>query len=264
MQDITQTQEGAMMVTVQWFYRLEDAKKSDGGNWQARTTREIFYSFHRDEESAECVLHKCVVHFIPSKKKLPNRKQHPGFIVQNVYDSEQKRLFKLTDREYDDDKQHEIDLLVQKTISLLGDLPDIEPRDNTADQEDQRSNKLLLGRRNMSPLNVSREDGGVFTSHQSVSAETPGRTEKYYAILSQHKVLTEETQRDRWLERLLQAIEFMCMSMDSQKNDGKEKRGADGISIIHKISRSNPVNRSHDKTPNVQFIIIFFFQVMKH
>ena len=99
-----------MMVTGQWFYRPEEADRKGGGNWLSRDTRELFYSFHRDEVPAESVMHKCVVHFVPIHKQLPNRKQHPGFIVQKVYDTVDQKLWKLTDKDYEDNKQHEIDL----------------------------------------------------------------------------------------------------------------------------------------------------------
>jgi hypothetical protein len=47
-------------------------------------------------------MHKCVVHFVPIDKKLPDRKQHPGFIVQKVYDNVAKKLGKLTDSDYEE------------------------------------------------------------------------------------------------------------------------------------------------------------------
>ncbi len=93
------------MVTGQWFYRPEEAEKKGGGSWQSSDTRELFYSFHRDEVPAESVMHKCVVHFVPIHKQLPNRKQHPGFIVQKVYDTVARKLWKLTDTDYEDNKQ---------------------------------------------------------------------------------------------------------------------------------------------------------------
>ncbi|CAI9787203.1 unnamed protein product [Fraxinus pennsylvanica] len=174
LKDITQTQDGAMMVTGHWFYHLEDAKKKK--NVMAEIGKHVLGGRY----------------FIVSTE------------MKNL-----QNMFCTTDREYDDEK-YVIDLLVQKTISRLGDLPDIEPGDNFVDQEDQRTKKLLLGMRNMSPLNVSREDGGIFRSHQSVSAEIPGRTES--TMLSYHNT--------------------------SKKNDGKEKRGV-GSRIINKISRLN-------------------------
>ncbi|KAL0393545.1 UNVERIFIED_CONTAM: hypothetical protein Slati_4320700, partial [Sesamum latifolium] len=241
--DIAQTRDGAMMVTGQWFYRPEEAEKRGGGNWQSSDTRELFYSFHRDEVPAESVMHKCVVHFIPLHKQIPHRKQHPGFIVQKVYDTEQRRLFKLTDKDYEDNKQHEIDLLVQKTLARLGDLPDLEPGDANVDHEDQIKNKRLLRRRNVSPLDVSREDEGLGRS-QSFKAETPGSAggiaSEYYIILSNFKLLTGETQRDKWLEKLFQSIQFVCAPVGSKQND-KEEHGD------NKNVSSNHGNESHDK-----------------
>ncbi|KAJ0715135.1 putative BAH domain-containing protein [Helianthus annuus] len=64
--DITETKDNSVMVTGQWFYRPEEAERKGGGNWQSNDTRELFYSFHRDEVPAESVMHKCVVHFIPA------------------------------------------------------------------------------------------------------------------------------------------------------------------------------------------------------
>lgn len=174
-QDIAQTSSGNMTITGQWFYRPEEAEKKGGGNWKSRDTRELFYSFHRDDVPAESVMHKCVVHFIPLHKQIPLRKQHPGFIVQRVYDTEQRILFKLTDKDYEDNKQHEIDLLVNKTLARIVDLPDIEPEDNAAVNADQLKNKRLLRKKNMPPLDVSREDEGPGKS-QSLKPETPGST----------------------------------------------------------------------------------------
>ncbi|KAM0850184.1 hypothetical protein ACQ4PT_053247 [Festuca glaucescens] len=124
--DITEN-DGSLSVTGQWFYRPEEADKKGGGNWIASDTRELFYSFHIDDVPAESVMHKCVVHFIPLNKKIPSRKEHPGFIVQKVYDTVAKKLWNLTDKDYEDNKQHEIDLLVKKTVDRIGELPDREP-----------------------------------------------------------------------------------------------------------------------------------------
>lgn len=221
------------MVTGQWFYRPEEAEKKGGGNWQSRDARELFYSFHRDEVPAESVMHKCVAHFIPRNKQIPSRKQHPGFIVQKVYDTEQRRLFKLTDKDYEDNKQHEIDLLVQKTISRMGDLPDIEPDDAVADQEDKSRNNRLIRRTKISPLDVSRDDETTTKSGQFIKPETPGSVRsnglEHYTILAKFKALTGETQRDRWLDKLLQGIQFVFSSMDNGQTDDKEKGGSHGI-----------------------------------
>ncbi|TXG50517.1 hypothetical protein EZV62_023041 [Acer yangbiense] len=225
--DIIQKRNGSMVVTGQWFYRPEEAERKGGGRWQSRDTRELFYSFHRDDLPAESVMHKCVVHFIPKNKQLPLRKQHPGFIVQKVYDTVEKKLWKLTDKDYEDNKQHEIDLLVQKTIARLGDLADIEPEETSAmEQEDQSKSKRTLRRKNISPLDVTREEEATTTK-----SETPGSctsNSEYYAILLKFKALTGDNPRDKWLERLLQGIQYMCNSPDSMHGDDNGKGGCDG------------------------------------
>ncbi|KAL8556818.1 hypothetical protein ACS0TY_004331 [Phlomoides rotata] len=230
-----------LKVTGQWFYRPEEADKRGGGNWQSQDTRQLFYSFHRDDVPAESVMHKCVVHFIPLNKQIPRRQQHPGFIVQKVYDTEQRRLFKLTDKDYEDNKQQEIDVLVHKTLDRLGDIPDLEPGDANMEQEDPVKNKRLLRKRNVSPLDVTREDEGLGRS-QSFKAETPGSTvaSEYYVILSNFKVLTKETQRDKWMEKLLQSIQFMCSPPGGKQNDEEEQGGS-------KKSVSNQRNGSPNK-----------------
>ncbi|XP_050227944.1 uncharacterized protein LOC126677398 isoform X2 [Mercurialis annua] len=224
--DIAQTQKPCMRVTGQWFYRPEEAERKGGGSWQSRDTRELFYSFHRDEVPAESVMHKCLVHFVPIHKQLPNRKQHPGFIVQKVYDTVERKLWKLTDKDYEDNKQHEIDLLVQKTQSLIGDLPDIETEDNAAEQpEDQSKFKRILRKKNIAPIDVSREEEAS-SRHDNLKAETPGSciSNQFFVILEKFNALTGDTPRDKWLERLLQCIQYMCSSPD----DGKVKVGSDG------------------------------------
>ncbi|KAJ0937391.1 putative BAH domain-containing protein [Helianthus annuus] len=114
--DISATQDGMITVTGQRFYRLEVAVNENGKKWKSSESRELFYSFDKTEFSADLVLHKCRVHFIPPNKEIPRAKDHPGFIVRRVYDSKYKELTELLDTGYDDCKQHEINLLVEKTI----------------------------------------------------------------------------------------------------------------------------------------------------
>lgn len=205
-QDITET-EGSLSVTGQWFYRPEEADKKGGGSWKASDTRELFYSFHIDDVPAESVMHKCVVHFIPQHKKIPSRKEHPGFIVQKVYDTVAKKLWNLTDKDYEDNKQHEIDLLVKKTIDRIGQLSDIEPADAPGDNNDQLSNKRGLRKRPVLPIDVSRDDALAGKSEQFGKAETPGSDKlKNYATLVKYKAVTGDQYRDRWLDKLVDTI----------------------------------------------------------
>ncbi|PHU27999.1 hypothetical protein BC332_00092 [Capsicum chinense] len=242
-----------MMVTGQWFYRPEEAIKRTGGNWQSRDARELFYSFHRDEIPAESVMHKCVVHFVPLNKQIPRREEYPGYFVQNVYDTEQRRLFKLTDEDYEGTKQHEIDLLVQKTIARVGHLPDLETEDNSAapvSQEDQLKGRLLR-KKSMMSLNVTRNDEAPSRYGQSI-AVTPGsfanNASEYFIILSNFEVLTGETQRDKWLEKLLQSIQCFCNPVDNVQNYGKEKRGSDAADLTGNTDSAKHMNESLDNS----------------
>lgn len=233
------------MVNGQWFYRPEEAEKKNGGNWQSSDTRELFYSFHRDEVPAESVMHKCVVHFIPANKQIPSRKEHPGFIVRKVYDTTDKRLFKLTDKDYEDHMQHEIDLLVQKTMSRLGDLPDIKIEEDAVDAEDQFKSKRLLRRKNMLPLDVTRDEDASNKSGPLSRSETPGScnsiASEYYNILVKFDAVTGDHHRDKWLEKLLEGVQYVCNNVDGSQNSGKENDGANNLSP----------NGPEDKIPNV-------------
>lgn len=252
-QDITQDKDGNVMMTGQWFYRPEEAEKKGGGNWQSNDTRELFYSFHHDDVPAESVMHKCVVHFVPLHKQLPNRKQYPGFIVRKVYDTVEKKLWKLTDKDYEDKKQHEIDLLVQKTMKRLVDLPDIEPEENNAgDQEDHLKSKRSFRRKNISPLDISRDEEAT-KPDQTPKPETPGsclsNASEYYSILVNFKALTEETQRDKWLERLLQGVQHVCSTADGANKDDNVKADANGSNHESDSKSSESLKSSLDKSP---------------
>ncbi|VFQ78749.1 unnamed protein product [Cuscuta campestris] len=134
--DIYKSHKGSMMVAGQWFYRPEETEIRTGANWPSHDSRELFYSFCINKIPAESVMHRCTVHFIPLNKQIPMRSQHPGFFVQRIYDKEKMNLFKLSENDYEESRQHEIDLLVQKTFSRLGDLPDIESKDAALGKED--------------------------------------------------------------------------------------------------------------------------------
>ncbi|KAG1361312.1 hypothetical protein COCNU_09G007750 [Cocos nucifera] len=242
--DITQDANGSMMVTGQWFYRPEEAERKNGGSWEARDTRELFYSFHLDEVPAESVMHKCIVHFVPLNKKLPLRSEYPGFIVQKVYDTVEKKLWKLTDKDYEDNKQHEIDLLVKKTFERLGDLPDIEPEDAPADDADQSLSKKNLGKKRMHPIDVSRTEDAPGRSDFLTRADTPGSCTEYRAILAKFKALTGDSYRDKWLDKLLQGIKAACNSKeDASAEDKRKVNGASDHSTTGKNSEDNSAGR---------------------
>ncbi|KFK28630.1 hypothetical protein AALP_AA7G024500 [Arabis alpina] len=131
-----QGKEGYVYLEVQWFYRPEEAEIKYGESWESRDSRHLFYSFHRDEVFAESVKRKCLIYFVPCEKQIPKQ---PGFIVQNVYDNVNKKLWKLTDNDFKEKQKHEIDLLVAKTMSQLGDFLDIEKEQKTLKLKGKRS-----------------------------------------------------------------------------------------------------------------------------
>ncbi|KAF3539920.1 hypothetical protein F2Q69_00022125 [Brassica cretica] len=194
--DITQTKDGSMMILGQWFYRPEEAEKKGGGNWQSSDTRELFCIFHRDEVPAESVMHRCVVYFVPAHKQLPKRKVNPGFVVRKVYDTVEKKLWKLTDKDYEDTKQHEIDLLVEKSMSRLGDLPDLEPE----------------------------EEEDAF-----LKPETPGSaiSSEYHSILQKFNSLTGDAHRDKCLAKLLEAVQNICYTAENKQAADEAKVASD-------------------------------------
>ena len=57
----------------QLFYRPGEAKQTRDRKYKGRDNREMFYSFHFGDFVAECVMHHCVVHFVPHHKQLPSR-----------------------------------------------------------------------------------------------------------------------------------------------------------------------------------------------
>ncbi|KAL0730739.1 hypothetical protein Bca4012_026833 [Brassica carinata] len=221
--DITQTKDGSMMILGQWFYRPEEAEKKGGGNWQSSDTRELFYSFHRDEVPAESVMHRCVVYFVPAHKQLPKRKVNPGFVVRKVYDTVEKKLWKLTDKDYEDTKQHEIDLLVEKSMSRLGDLPDLEPEEVHADLEALLKAKRSSRKVNIPPVDVRKEDDAF------LKPETPGSaiSSEYHSVLQKFNSLTGDAHRDKCLAKLLEAVQNICYTAENKQAADEAKVGSD-------------------------------------
>ncbi|CAJ2676581.1 unnamed protein product [Trifolium pratense] len=245
--DITQPLSGSLMITGQWFYRPDEAGKKGGGSWQSNDSRELFYSFHRDEVPAESVMHKCVVHFVPIHKQLPTRKQYPGFIVQKVYDTDEKKLWKLTDKDYEDSNQQEIDELVKKTLQRLGDLPDIEVEEAPTDQEDLMRAKRILKKKSISHLDVSKEDETSRKSFQHLKPETPGSTSEHYRILVNFDAITGDTHRDKGLVMLLQNVEYLFDTDDIGKKKDKCSDNSDAINNGSKNKSYEIANESKDK-----------------
>ncbi|KAL9246716.1 hypothetical protein vseg_020214 [Gypsophila vaccaria] len=97
--DIFQVGSESVIVCGRRFYRPEEAEKKEGGTWHTNDARELFYSNYLDELDAYNVMHKCIIHLVPLGKTLPDRKQHPGFIVQKFYDFGTKVIRNLTEKD---------------------------------------------------------------------------------------------------------------------------------------------------------------------
>lgn len=141
--------------------------------------------------------------------------------------------------------QHEIDLLVQKTMSRLGDLPDIKIDEDTVEAEDQFKSKRLQRRKNMLPLDVTRDEDASNKSGPLSRSETPGScnsiASEYYNILVKFDAVTGDNYRDKWLEKLLEGVQYVCKNVDGSQSVGKENDGANNFSP----------NGPEDKIPNV-------------
>ncbi|KAL1201628.1 ASI1-immunoprecipitated protein 3 [Cardamine amara subsp. amara] len=121
-----QGKERYVKLEVNWFYRPEDLAKKYVRNWESKDSGDLVYSFHRDEVSAESVMHKCLVYFVPENEELPNPRASPDFIVRKFYDHIKKKLLNFSHRGFNVKQKDEINLLVEKTISRVGDLFTIE------------------------------------------------------------------------------------------------------------------------------------------
>lgn len=97
---------------VNWLYRPSDIKLAKGASFEA-APNEIFYSFHRDEISAESLLHPCKVAFLRKGVELPQGIS--SFVCRRVYDIANKCLWWLTDQDYIKERQEEVDRLLDKT-----------------------------------------------------------------------------------------------------------------------------------------------------
>ncbi|KAM7268443.1 hypothetical protein ACFE04_010609 [Oxalis oulophora] len=101
-----------LILSVNWLYRPSDVKLAKGASFEA-APNEIFYSFHKDRTPAASLLHPCKVAFLRKGVELP-----PGissFVCRRVYDIENERLWWLTDKNYIDEIQEEVDQLLDKT-----------------------------------------------------------------------------------------------------------------------------------------------------
>nr|CAD1825307.1 unnamed protein product [Ananas comosus var. bracteatus] len=106
------SEEDYLKLCVNWLYRPADIKLAKGITLDA-APNEVFYSFHKDVVSAASLLHPCKVAFLRKGVELP-----PGissFVCRRVYDIENKCLWWLTDQDYINERQEEVDRLLDRT-----------------------------------------------------------------------------------------------------------------------------------------------------
>jgi len=109
---IEKKEEGYPKLRVSWLYRPADIKLSKGIQLNA-APNEIFYSFHQDEASAVSLLHPCKVAFLRKGVELPAGIS--SFVCWRVYDIDNKCLWWLTDRDYINERQDEVNRLLYRT-----------------------------------------------------------------------------------------------------------------------------------------------------
>ncbi|XP_073525386.1 uncharacterized protein [Phyllobates terribilis] len=144
-----------LKLRVNWLYRPAEVVLGKGVVLEA-APNEVFYSFHRDETLAASLLHPCKVAFLPKGAELPSGVS--SFICRRVYDITNKCLWWLTDKDYINDRQEEVDQLLQKSCSEM----------HPTVQHGTNSPKSVNGVVTLSPLKHipdSIQNNGTYASH---------------------------------------------------------------------------------------------------
>ncbi|KAL2335620.1 hypothetical protein Fmac_016833 [Flemingia macrophylla] len=109
---LTFDKEETPSLEVNWLYRPADLKLAKGIVLEA-APNEVFYSFHKDETPAASLLHPCKVAFLRKGVELPSGIS--AFVCRRVYDIENNCLWWLTDKDYLNERQEEVNQLLDKT-----------------------------------------------------------------------------------------------------------------------------------------------------
>ncbi|CAM8941108.1 unnamed protein product [Rhodiola kirilowii] len=230
--EIRQAVNGKISVILRWLYRPEEVNIKDDPRWLLYNTRELLLTDHKEEVPVATILYKCVVHFLPSHKQLPNRRVHPGFVVQHFYDHLKQRVFGITDEGYCiGSLRKEICVRRRETELRIGYVPNIAYRDNAAYLKRYKNNEPLPGKNAPTPndgeANLShdkqcleRSDEQPSTRQQNIKTPRP-RVKNYYVnTLNLFGVLTRNDRRNRSLEKLLEGIHSHWDFISSQHDDG--------------------------------------------
>ncbi|XP_061338605.1 uncharacterized protein LOC133285411 [Gastrolobium bilobum] len=109
---VTVVKEKKLKLGVNWLYRPIEVRLGKGVPLET-APNEIFYSFHKDEIPAALLLHPCKVSFLPKGVELPSGIS--SFVCRRVYDIANKCLCWLSDQDYINDCQEEVDKLLYRT-----------------------------------------------------------------------------------------------------------------------------------------------------
>lgn len=105
-------EENNLKLGVNWLYRSSELKLGKGSLLDT-APNEIFYSFHKDETPAASLLHPCKVAFLRRGVELPAGTA--SFVCRRAYDISNKCLRWLTDQDYINEQQEEVNQLLSKT-----------------------------------------------------------------------------------------------------------------------------------------------------
>ncbi|ONI08422.1 hypothetical protein PRUPE_5G177500 [Prunus persica] len=157
---LTISRENKLKLGVNWLYRPSEIKLGKGVLLDA-ALNEIFYSFHKDEIPAASLLHPCKVAFLAKGVELPSGIS--SFVCRRVYDITNKCLWWLTDQDYMNERQEEVDQLLYKTRVEM----------HATVQSGGRSPKPMNGPTSASQLKVGSD--GVQNSASSFSSQVKGK-----------------------------------------------------------------------------------------
>ncbi|CAA0836105.1 Unknown protein [Striga hermonthica] len=108
--------EKNLLLGVNWLYRSSELKLGKESLLDS-APNEIFYSFLKGKVPAASLLHPCKVAFLPRGVELPVGTS--SFVCWRVYDIAKKSLWWLTDQQFINDQQEEVDQLLYTTRSEM-------------------------------------------------------------------------------------------------------------------------------------------------
>uniref|UniRef100_A0A7N0RBE7 TFIIS central domain-containing protein n=1 Tax=Kalanchoe fedtschenkoi TaxID=63787 RepID=A0A7N0RBE7_KALFE len=246
-------------------------KINDDPRWSACDPRQLLFTDHQEEVPAETILYKCVVHFLPSHKQLPDRRVHPGFVVQHFYDYLKQRVISITDKGCcKGSLQKEIHAHLRETELSIGYVSNVDKGDNTAyPKQFEKNDHVRKG--NTSTVNddeeelspgkqgLERPSEQISPQQQKVTTPRSHAKNPYTNILALFGLLTGNARRDKNLERLLEGIHSQWNFIKNQYDDGQSSdqnlkviketvKSQKGIRLIWPDSVIGPIFSLEDET----------------